>query len=1217
MHKPQVRYTLAVFGGPSTRGVVARATGTSGYALFLEINILALPDAAPLQALAVMRLKSIKLVGFKSFVDPTTASFPVNLTAVVGPNGCGKSNIIDAVRWVMGESSAKHLRGESMADVIFNGSNARKPVAQASIELVFDNSEGKLGGEYGKFSEVSIKRQVTRDGQSNYFLNGTKCRRKDITDIFLGTGLGPRSYAIIEQGMISRLIDAKPEDLRIYIEEAAGISKYKERRRETENRMRRTRENLERLTDIREELERQLERLSRQAAAAEKYKQYKEEERQKGAELRALRWRVLNVQVEQVEHILRELEVAIEAKIAEQRHVDAEIERLRDGHTDVQDRFNDVQQKYYALGAEVARLEQTIQHQRERKTQLNEELQQVERNLAEADEHLRLDNEKIAELDARLAEIEPELELVREREMSSGETLASAEEAMQQWQHEWESFNQTSNESRRQAEVEQSRIQHLETSIERLSDRMERLGKEQETLDAEPLAAEVRRHEEQAAMQREQLEEAEQRAEKVQEEINQARRENGERGRALEEQREALQGWKSRHASLEALQKAAMGDDGAVSEWLERHQLDGKPRLADRLQVQDGWETAVEAVLGDVLQGVCLDGFDAVDNWLGDLAHGRICLLSAGSNVAGGDKGRTLASLVSGQVPAQLNAVYAVDDLAAALALRARLAAGESVVTRDGIWVGPDWLRVAREQDQEAGVLARRRQLEELSEQIETGDARVQELREQMEQTREHIQLLEEEREELQRQVSRVGRELGEINAQISARQVRLEQITMRRERLGRELDEARQQRDQEQTQLKEARAVLAEALDAMAQDSEQREALLSRRDECRARLDETRQRARQDRDQSHQLAMEVQGARTQADSLRQGIARLDAQTGALRERHELLMRQLGEGDEPDQTFTLQLEEKLEQRLQAEQNLMEVRRELEEIDHQMRGLEGQRQQFEREAQEIRGRLEQKRMQWQEIQVRRSTVQEQLVEQQFDLQTVLANLPEDADEQQWAAELDQIGQRISRLGQINLAAIEEYKQQSERKEYLDSQNADLEDALKTLENAIRKIDRETRTRFKEYFDRINQGLQELFPKVFGGGHAYLELTGEDLLDTGVAIMARPPGKRNSTIHLLSGGEKALTALSLVFAIFRLNPAPFCMLDEVDAPLDDANVGRFCNLVREMSPVVQFIYITHNKIAMEMADNLMGVTMHEPGVSRLVAVDVDEAAEMATA
>lgn len=1162
-----------------------------------------------------MRLKSIKLAGFKSFVDPTTALFPENLTAVVGPNGCGKSNIIDAVRWVMGESSAKHLRGESMADVIFNGSNARKPVAQASIELIFDNGSGKIGGEYARYAEISVRRMVTRDGQSSYFLNGTKCRRKDITDLFLGTGLGARSYAIIEQGMISRLIEARPEDLRVYIEEAAGISRYKERRRETENRMRRTRENLERLTDIREELERQLERLSRQAAAAEKYKQYKEEERLTGAQLRALRWRALNTQVEQIEHVMRELEVAVEAKVAEQRRVDAELERLRSGHTDVQDRFNSVQQDYYALGAEVARLEQSIQHQRERKQQLNEELMQVEQSWRETAEHLSVDGERIAELDAKLAELEPELELIREQEAEASEQLAMAEEQMQTWQQEWESFNHRSAESRRKAEVEQSRIQHLETSIERLADRVERLNREQGTLDAGPLAAEMRQFEEQQAQLREQAEEAELRAESVQEQINDIRRDNGERGRQLEDDRERLQKMQSRHATLEALQKAAQGDDGSVSQWYQRHQLEQRPRLADQLDVEPGWERAVEAVLAESLQGICVDGFEQVEQWLSDLSHGRICLLAPGSAAGEGAHGRTLAALVRGNVPAQLGHIYAVETLADALALRGRLSSAESAVTRDGIWVGPDWLRVVREQDQQAGLLERRRELETLETDMPEIEARVAENRARLEEGRERVQQLEQEREESQRQASRINRDLGEVNAQISARAVRLEQITMRRERLGRELEESREQQNQEQEQLKEARAILTEALDAMEQDSGQREALLSRRDSTRAQLDDARQKARHARDQAHQLAMEVQGARTQAESLRQGLARLDVQVANLAERKSLLERQLDEGDDPGIELKAQLEEKLEARLEAEARLQEVRRELEGIDHEVRNLDGQRQQFEGQAQEVRAALDGKRMQWQELKVRRSTVQEQLAEQQFDLQTVLANLPEDATEEAWNQELEAIAGRISRLGQINLAAIDEYKTQAERKEYLDSQNADLEDALNTLENAIRKIDRETRTRFKEYFDRINKGLQELFPKVFGGGHAYLELTGEDLLDTGVAIMARPPGKRNSTIHLLSGGEKALTALSLVFSIFQLNPAPFCMLDEVDAPLDDANVGRFCNLVREMSGVVQFIYITHNKIAMEMAHALMGVTMHEPGVSRLVSVDVDEAAEMA--
>ena len=1164
-----------------------------------------------------MRLKSIKLAGFKSFVDPTTTYFPENLTAVVGPNGCGKSNIIDAVRWVMGESSAKHLRGESMADVIFNGSNARKPVAQASIELIFDNSDATVTGEYGKFNEISVKRQVTRDGQSNYFLNNTKCRRKDIADIFLGTGLGPRSYAIIEQGMISRLIEAKPEELRVYIEEAAGISKYKARRRETENRIRRTRENLERLTDIRDELARQIERLSRQASAAEKYKQYKGEERLKGAQLKALRWTGLDGQVKQLDHVIGELDVSMEAKVAEQRHVDAEVERLREKHHEVQERFNEVQQHFYALGAEVARLEQSIQHQRERKQQLYEELDQVRASWKEADAHLRIDSEKVAELDAILAEREPELEMVSEQQEASSEALALAEETMQSWQQAWEEFNGKSGESRRQAEVEQSRIQHLDRSQERLRDRIDRLKKEQESLDAGPLAQEMRELEEQVEQYRGQSEENELRSESLQEEINQLRRDNGDRGRQLDEAREKLQSLKGRRSSLEALQKAAMGDDGAVSDWLTRHELDDEPRLADQLQVAEGWEKALEAVLGDSIQAVAVSGFDQLSDWLDDLSHGRLALVNPGAvKAAAGSKATLLRDHVEGQAPEGLLAgVYVSDNLDAALTLRGQLEAHESVVTRDGIWLGPDWLKVAKEEDQEAGILERRRELEALVGEIETLQATVDDLKEQLESTREQISELEEEREEVQRQASRINRELGEINAQVSARQVRLEQITMRRERLSREMDETNEQLEQEQEQLKEARAVLAEALDAMETDSGEREALLTRRDALRLSLDESRQKARQDRDQSHQLAMEVQGARTQADSLRQNLSRLEAQVQMMAERKALLEEQTNDGDEPGTELQMQLEEKLEVRLEAEHKLAEARRELETVDHEMRNLEGQRGQFERQAQEVRSTMDQKRMQWQDLSTRRQTVAEQLAEQNFDLKTVLENLPDEADEQQWAQEMDMIGQRISRLGQINLAAIDEYQQQSERKSYLDSQNDDLEDALGTLENAIRKIDRETRARFKEYFDRINRGLQELFPKVFGGGHAYLELTGDDLLDTGVTIMARPPGKRNSTIHLLSGGEKALTALSLVFSIFQLNPAPFCLLDEVDAPLDDANVGRFCNLVSEMSAKVQFIYITHNKIAMEMAATLMGVTMHEPGVSRLVAVDVEEAAEMA--
>ena len=516
----------------------------------------------------------------------------------------------------------------------------------------------------------------------------------------------------------------------------------------------------------------------------------------------------------------------------------------------------------------------------------------------------------------------------------------------------------------------------------------------------------MRQLEEQVEQFRAQLEEAEQQGDSLLEEINQLRRENGDRGRTLEEKREKLQQLRARHTSLEALQKAARGDDGAVSEWLERHDLDQAPRLADHLEVEPGWERAVEAVLGDALQGLQVKGLSQVSDWLADLSHGRICLLSDDASRATAKGARPLLSLVKGAAPDLLTGVQVAEDLSEALSLRDSLAAGESVVTREGIWLGRDWLRVAREQDNEAGILERRRELEQLDGEIATLEEQVASLREALEANRERVQQVEEEREDVQRQGSRINRELGEVNAQVSARQVRLEQITMRRERLGKELEESSQQRDSEQEQVKEARASLSEALDAMEQHSGERENLLSRRDSCRQKLDECRQQARQHRDSAHHLAMEVQGARTQLDSLRQGLSRLDAQSASLAQRRELLQRQLAEGDESGgQEVQHQLEEKLERRLETEQQLMAVRRELEEIEHTMRTLDGERQQFERESQEIKGNLDQKRMAWQEIKVRRTTVQEQLSEQDFDLDTVLANLPEQADESAWAAELD--------------------------------------------------------------------------------------------------------------------------------------------------------------------------------------------------------------------
>lgn len=1167
-----------------------------------------------------MRLKCIKLAGFKSFVDPTTVNFPSNLCAVVGPNGCGKSNTIDAVRWVMGESSAKNLRGESMTDVIFNGSGGRKPVGQASIELVFDNSDGTLKGEYAGFTEISIKRKVTRDAQNNYYLNGTKCRRRDITDIFLGTGLGPRSYAIIEQGMISKLIEAKPEELRVYIEEAAGISKYKERRRDTENRMRRTHENLERLTDIRDELERQLSRLHRQAQAAEKYTEFKKEERLLKAQLQALRFKVLDAQADIKKEAISALELQVESFVTDQVSNDTAIDKYRTQYTELGDKFNEVQGRFYSIGADIARIEQTIQHSQERGRQLQTDLDQTDRDCKEAEQHLVADKEKAETWEEELMELEPELEMVKAAEEGSGDELQEAEDAMQEWQIEWDTFNQTASEPRQRAEVQQSRIQHLEQVQTRLLERIRKLDDERKNLAPDDSDEEIGELTEQLAELDLAADEKRSKVESLTDDINTQRDINSESGNELDDVRGQLQTMRGRHASLEALQQAAMGEKSeAVSEWLKEQSLAANPRLAEGVEVSDGWDKAVETVLGNTLQAVCVDGIDAVSDVVGKLTQGELVLIDSAADVPSNSS--QLADKLQDKVTSKVNiagllgSIYAVDDLAKALSLRGQLQSHESIVTKDGLWLGANWLRVARDSDENSGVIARKVELEELTETLEETELRVDGLSQKLDEGRERIKSLEQEREVVRRESDTHSRKYSEVRSQLSAKQVRVEQLAVRRERVENEIREAKEQMDQEAEGLSEARMILEEAIEAMERDTDAREALLSRRDDIRGKLDDSRQRARHDKDRGHQLAMRHQALKTQADAVKAGLGRLREQTQRLQERRDQLRDQLEETRDPGEDHKLELEALLEKRLSVEEELSAARKAVEQIEHDLREAEKERNKSEQGVQAIRARLEQARLEAQTLEVQRNTISQQLEDENLHLRTLLEQLEDDAAEQPMEEELEKIAARISRLGPINLAAIEEYKTESERKNYLDTQNADLVDALETLENAIKKIDRETRTRFKETFDQVNSGLQELFPRVFGGGHAYLELTGEDLLDTGIAIMARPPGKRNSTIHLLSGGEKALTAIALVFSIFRLNPAPFCMLDEVDAPLDDANVGRYARLVEQMSEHVQFIYITHNKIAMEMAHQLLGVTMHEPGVSRLVTVDVEEAAELA--
>ena len=1154
-----------------------------------------------------MRLSQIKLAGFKSFVDPTTINFPTDRTGVIGPNGCGKSNVIDAVRWVMGESSAKQLRGESMDDVIFNGSSSRPSVSRASIDLIFDNSDHSLGGQYAQYNEISIRREVTREGQSNYFLNGTRCRRKDIADIFLGTGLGPRSYAIIEQGMISRIIEAKPEELRIYLEEAAGISKYKERRRETENRMRHTHENLERLDDLRDEVEKQLNHLKRQAAAAERFKKYKSKARRLKAELLALRWREMDAHVREEQTKLDEQQTRVEAAVAEQRGVELKIEQQREAHNEANDSFNGVQGEYYRVGSDISRIEQTIQHHRD--THARQELQQ----------HVEEDQTKLQNVTRSIEDQQPMLESLQKNQQDSSARLAAAEQAMFNWQQGWEAFNRQQAESEQSVQVEQTRLEQLAEHLQRLQQRLEKLREEQQSLSASDLEAEREQlllnegqYGNELAKQKDQLDE-------VGHSVQQTRARIDQLGQQMDEARNQTQQLRGKLVSLEALQQAALGKDKqAVVQWLERRGLQQQPRLAESLQVERGWERAVETVLGDTLEAVCVEALGQHTDAIGELAEGGLMLLEQGDGDSGDATGGSLADKVESDLPLDslLSGIYACDSIQEAVNLRKKLGAGESVITRDGLWFGPNWMRVTRPAAGQESVLTREQQIKDSRQQLEQMQQRVQRFESELSDAKQNLLREEQRRDALEAERQQSSDRLAEIRAKLNGVNVQLEQLRKRRGELNNELADIEQQIQRDRGAQTQSQDALSSAQRDVGRHNETREQHQQQREELSRALQSAREDAQQDKDTLHEIALNLESMRSMKNSTNENLQRLQQQLQHLQKRRDDLEAALAQGDAPVQAMQDELAGLLEKRVEVEKHLGDVRKQVESIEETIRRHEGERAELEQKVQELRAELDQGRLAAQEVRVRCQTIHEQLQETQFDRELLFAEMPEEATIDGWHEQLEKLEQRIERMGPINLAAIDEHREQAERKEYLDRQHNDLTEALATLETAITKIDKETRSRFKEIFERVNTSLRDMFPRLFGGGEAHLEMTGNDLLSTGVAIMARPPGKRISNIHLLSGGEKALTAVAMVFAIFQLNPAPFCLLDEVDAPLDEANVERFNDLVREMSEKVQFICITHNKTTMEMADQLIGVTMREAGVSRIVAVDVEEAVRMAT-
>jgi len=1096
-----------------------------------------------------MQLKKLNLSGFKSFVDATSITIPADFTGIVGPNGCGKSNVIDAVRWVMGEASARNLRGESMSDVIFNGSGSRKPVGKASVELLFDNSEGTAPDAYAAFAEISVRRTLSRDGTSEYLINRARCRRRDITDLFRGTGLGARSYSIIEQGMVSRIVEARPEELRSFVEEAAGITRYKDRRRETETRIRHTRENLDRIEDIRSELASQLRRLQRQSQAARRYQKLRDEEWVVNGQLLAVRYVVMKQRSEEQDRSTAQARNQVEAELAQQRSLESKVEEIRTQQSDAQKLVNDIQAGFYTVGAEVASVEQKIEHTRETEQQQRSELDRLTADLESISTQLEQDSLEHQKLEDLMSRSEA-LRASRESALQSAQQqLQNTEQLFEDWQERWHDFTQQAAEPARNQEVQRTRIEQFESVDQKTQERLARLDEEdlklleeEEQLDVEGTRTVSQQHDQQVEDRRADFQ-------KLAQSIEDGRRAAESLAQRVDEGRKSMHATNSRLESLIDLQESALKHDDRYQEWLIRRGLSHAPRLAEEVKVADGWEAAADALLGSRLAGL---GVGSIENTIADetaLPASNLFFIESGPISKIGDDSKTLSSKVRSSrydLQSVLAGAYIAETLPEAMQRRTTLKLHECVVTRCGTVVGKNWVRAPRRPDNETGLLSREDEIDGLRAEVS------------------HL----------------VPAKLGKS---------------------GEGLDDARRN--------------LALAENETGSVDSDREALLKEKQQVSDALIQARRAVQDNRDQLHRAELDLQGVRASLESIQAGRVRLTTQHQQTAFRHQELEHTLRVGVEPEQVLRQRLDELLDSRIEVETRLTAARNDCAQFDEALRDTQALVSECEQRVAVARDALQEQQLKAQELDVRMDTLREQIEASKYVLEKLLAELPDDAEEFLWAEKSQQLGEKIAKIGPVNLVAIEEFEEQSERKSYLDKQHADLVEALDTLESAIKKIDRETRDRFKQTFDNLNAGFIEFFPRLFGGGNAILELTDGDYLTAGVTVMARPPGKRNSTIHLLSGGEKALAAVALLFALFRLNPAPFCILDEVDAPLDDANVVRYCQTLRTLSERSQLIVITHNKITMESSDVLLGVTMGEPGVSSIVSVDIEEAVEIA--
>ena len=1172
-----------------------------------------------------MRLTNIKLSGFKSFADSTQLLLPGQLVGVVGPNGCGKSNIMDAVRWVLGESRASELRGESMQDVIFNGTNLRKAASRSSVELVFDNADHRAGGQWSQFAEIAVKRVLTREGSSSYYLNNMPVRRRDVQDVFLGTGLGPRAYAIIGQGTISRIIESKPEELRLFLEEAAGVSKYKERRRETENRLSDTRENLTRVDDILRELNAQLEKLELQASVAQQYNDLQLEVTTRQQQLWWLRWQEAKLQQEQYKHEIEKNTLELDAKVADLRHIESEIETLRQAHYATGDEVNQAQGVLYESSAEVGRLEAQLRfieqsrqkaEQRlavlvdQRESWQTKEAQAVE-ELGGLDEKTQAQSERLEQLTAQTEEVAVLSEQLQEE--------WTAKQGLEREQHA------RVIEVQQQLQVLASEQRSVQTQSNQLQERQERLELEVAGLNA-PDPARLSQVQEKLLIAREQALQAQTDLTQLQEQVPVLEE---ERRLAQERVNQENATYADLSAKLEALKElqANVLDNGRLKPWLTKHGLQDLPALWSQLQVQEGWETALESALKERMRSMQVGRLESVQSLDQDPPPAKVTFH---------ELPKDHPTLVNHKLPRLMDKVhchdaslaallghwlagaYTAEHLSQAFAARSQyqLSQGEFIYTQEGHSVGAQSVMLYAPDDEQSGVLERAQKIENLDKQLKAQQLMREESDQSLLRTQASYGKTLKDLEQARLQTLQAQKLAHDTQVESLGLAQLFDQTRLKRETLLQSQDEVKQSLAQFANQSEELDASV-ESLDMQLGDLQEHHVRVQDQvQSAQVRHQQALEQSRSLEREAQELEFALREVKTREAELQRVMQTAQEQMQSIAAEREQLSAEL-ELASLDSTQSA-LQEALAMKLEREQALAAKRSAYDDLTAKLRASDERRLSLERALEPLRQRGSDLQLKEQAARLNQEQYNAQLLEAQADLDAVQALIVQDAVKLTGlSSEIDRLNRQISQLGAVNLAALDELQHARERKAFLDAQTLDLTQAMQTLESAIRKIDGETRDLLGATFHSVNEHFGRMFPELFGGGNAKLVMTGQEILDTGVQVWAQPPGKKNQTIHLLSGGEKALTAIALVFAIFQLNPAPFCLLDEVDAPLDDSNTERYSKLVKSMSKETQFLFISHNKIAMEMAEQLIGVTMQEQGVSRIVAVDMESAISMAEA